>query len=157
MTRLALALALLPLPALAQIAPPPAGNAEAARVIEAAAALCAEEEAGELFVEPDAYVAEDLDGDGCMDLVVDHEFMGCARNLAAFGGSGGSLKSFVIDGAVSQTWQGGPWHLADVDGARVILLPVHGTWCDAAGAAPCWRAISASEGAITTIVIGAGQ
>ena len=151
--RLASAAVLAAAPALAQIAPPPDGNAEAARIVEAAAATCAEERSGPLFVEPEAYVPHDLDGDGDMDLVIDHEFMGCARNVAAFGGSGGTLKSFVLDGTASVTWQGGPWHTVDLpEGLRLILLPVHGTWCDGAGATPCYRAIAASGGELTSIV-----
>lgn len=154
--RAALLATLCAAPAAAQVAPPPAGNAEAARVIAAAEALCAEEGAGPLFVEPGAYSAPDLDGDGDADLVIDHEFMGCAENLAAFGGSGGTLKAFVLDGAVSQTWQGGPWHMVDMPGGlRLILLPVHGGWCDGAGATPCYRAIAASDGALSTIVLAA--
>lgn len=147
-------------PAAAEVAGPlPEGNPEAMRIVEASAATCAAEEAGALLVEDGAYVAQDLDGDGDDDLVLNFDHIQCQFNLAQWGGTGGTPKWFILDGTTSIEIPGGAWQTVDVapfpdepeTTTRLILMPVHGGYCDGFGAQPCWRALATFDGQFSTL------
>lgn len=141
------------------IGPLPEGNAEALRIIAASAATCAEDEAGALRIEDGAYVVQDLDGDGDGDLVLNFDHIQCQYNLARWAGTGGTPKWFILDGSGSIEIWGGAWSIVDLspfpddpaDIRRLILIPVHGTYCDGFGAQPCWRVLTAFEGGFSTL------
>ena len=139
-------------PASAEIVGPAAPTPAAARVMEGYARTCADEEAGDLVVAPEAYRPADLDGDGAEDdLVIDMAHAHCRLALTLWAGSGGAPLHFVVD-EVGASWFGANWQLVDVappaeEGEapgpplRAILMAQHGSLCDSYGAAPCLRAI----------------
>lgn len=142
--------------------PLPENNPEALRIIEASAATCADEGAGDLTVGEGAYTAADLDLDGAEDdLVLDFDYIQCQFNAAQWGGTGGTPKWFVLDGRASIEVWGGAWQTIDVQPwvddpghtERLILVPVHGGNCDGYGAQPCWRVLATFEGQFSTLPV----
>jgi hypothetical protein len=106
-------------PAAAEVhGPLPDGNPEALRLIEAAAAECAAEEAGALVINDGAYVAQDLDADGDDDLVLDFDHIHCQYSMAQWAGTGGTPKWFILDGFGSIEIWGGAWTIVDIPPTR---------------------------------------
>ncbi|MCU0899921.1 MAG: hypothetical protein MUC82_05415 [Cypionkella sp.] len=93
----------------------------------------------------------DLTGDGSADdWIISESGAFCGPDLGYLGGSGGAMLHAVIGSTVS-SWLGGAWHVQDLvlrlDGEdlpsrRVLLLGLHGAFCDSFGAAPCLVALS---------------
>ena len=107
----------------------------------------------------------DLTGDGTADdLLVSEQGAFCRPDLGPIsGGSAGAMLHAVIGDHV-QTLLPGNWTLTDIafrDGdwqgpaRRVLMLSVHGLYCDAAGGAPCLVAYAWDGARLVSIMDGA--
>lgn len=145
----ALALMALPLVAQATEGALPMDRA-IALATQASRDWCAAE-GGQLALPDAPATAVDLTGDGSADdWIVAEEGAFCGPDLGYLGGSGGAMIHAVIADRV-QSWLAGGWTVQDlaftVEGERlpafpVLVLGLHGTYCDSFGAAPCLLALS---------------
>lgn len=127
--------------------------------------LCAELGGTALEYDPDFVTAADLTGGGlAQDLMINEISARCLPDLGPlYGGSAGGMLHAVI-GAHAQTLLPGNWTLTDIafsDGdwqgpvTRVLLLGVHGLFCDGFGASPCLVAYSWDGSRLVSILDGA--
>lgn len=104
------------------------------------------EAAGGTLRLPENPVSEvDLTGDGQPDRIVSEAGAFCGPDLGYLGGSAGNRLHAIIGDHV-QALEPGSWAVSDVvftvEGealppARLLLLAVHGAYCESFGAAPC--------------------
>jgi hypothetical protein len=135
---LAAAIALAPLPALA---------VTAEDVLAEAAAFCAGFEAGTITVGPDVVQGVDLTGDGTPETVIDYKGIACSTMASAWGGTGGTTLSVLIDG---QRFDHLAYDWTVVDfGGPVLLLSQHGVNCGATGSDRCVQALVWTAGKLT--------
>jgi hypothetical protein len=139
--KIAMLLALLPLPALAD---PLLDLATAESRAECVAM------GGTLQIPDGAVTLLDLTGDGVEDAVVSEDGAFCGPDKGYLGGTGGFMIHTVVAGKV-QSWQAGSWLLKDIsftaegeaqDSFKLLLLGQHGSYCNTFGAAPCVAALT---------------
>lgn len=140
MTRLAIAacLALVPLPAFA---------VTAEDVIAEAAAFCAGFENGTITVGTDVVQSVELTGDGTPETIIDYKGISCSTIASAWGGTGGTTLSVLIDGQRFDHLAYG-WAVVDFDGP-VLLLSQHGVNCGGTGSDRCVQALVWTAGKLT--------
>jgi hypothetical protein len=141
MTRTLLSIALiagLPLPAVASTAE---------EVIAEARMICASFENGVIEVAPETVQSVDLTGDGEAETIIDWNGLACSTMASAWGGSGGSTLTILIEGQRFDHMAYG-WSVVDFDGP-VLLLAQHGTNCNATGADRCVQALLWTAGTLT--------
>jgi hypothetical protein len=140
------ALAVLPLPARAWTAE---------EVIAEAQMLCAGFDNGTVSVAPEAVVQLDLTGDALPETLVDWSGLGCSTMASAWGGTGGTMLSVLIEGQrfdhLALAWQ-----VVDFDGP-VLLLRQHGVNCNGSGADRCVQALLWTAGTLTGAGWGTGE
>ena len=109
----------------------------------------AESDCGASFnLEDTAVTYLDLTEDGTNDIiVVDESGFSCPDNGASYYcGSGGCQVHFLAD-ADQVLGQAQSWEVIQTKhGKKVILLGLHGTACNEAGAVACFKAMSFSDG-----------
>jgi hypothetical protein len=137
-----LALALAP-----ALAPLPARAVTADDVLAEAAAFCASFENGTITVGPDVVQPVDLTGDGTPETVIDYKGIACSTLASAWGGTGGTTLSILIDGQRFDHLAYG-WKVVDFDGP-VLLLSQHGVNCGATGSDRCVQALVWTAGKLT--------
>lgn len=140
MTRLVIAacLALVPLPAVAVTADD---------VIAEAEAFCAGFENGTITVGPDVIQSVELTGDGTPETIVDYKGISCSTMASAWGGTGGTTLSVLIDGQRFDHLAYG-WAVVNFDGP-VLLLSQHGVNCGGTGSDRCVQALVWTAGKLT--------
>jgi hypothetical protein len=135
---LAAGLSLAPLPALAVTAD---------EVLAEAAAFCAGFENGTITVGPDVVQPVDLTGDGTPETVIDYKGIACSTMASAWGGTGGTTLSILIEGQRFDHLAYG-WTVVDFDGP-VLLLSQHGVNCGGTGSDRCVQALVWTAGKLT--------
>jgi hypothetical protein len=140
MIRLTLAacLALAPLPTLA---------VTAEEVLAEATAFCAGFENGTITVGPDVVQSVDLTGDINPETVIDYKGIACSTMASAWGGTGGTTLSILIEGQRFDHLAYG-WKVVDFDGP-VLLLSQHGVNCGGTGSDRCVQALVWTAGKLT--------
>ena len=112
-------------------------------IIEKAKSDCHLIDEGVLTVLEEAITKVDLSGDGKLDEVLSHAQLECSTKPYLIS-TGGSLWSFVIEdhveSFVAKAWalQPRPFEYFPIP---VLLLFVHGTYCDYTGVVPCVLAV----------------
>ena len=135
---IAAVLALAPLSALA---------ATADDVLAEASAFCASFENGTITVGPDVVQAVELTGGGTPETVIDYSGIACSTMASAWGGTGGTSLSILIDGQRFDHLAHG-WTVVDF-GGPVLLLSQHGANCGATGSDRCVQALVWTAGKLT--------
>ena len=112
-------------------------------IIEKAKSDCHSIDEGILTVLEEAITKVDLSGDGKPDEVLSHAQLECSTKPYLIS-TGGSLWSFVIEdhveSFVAKAWALQPRPFEDFP-IPVLLLFVHGTYCDYFGVDPCVLAV----------------
>ena len=112
-------------------------------IIEKAKSDCHSFDEGVLTVLEEAITKVDLSGDGKLDEVLSHAQLECSTKPYLIA-TGGSLWSFVIGDHVesfeAKAWALQPRPFEDFP-IPVLLLFVHGTYCDYTGVDPCVLAV----------------
>ena len=112
-------------------------------IIEKAKSDCHLTDEGVLTVLKKAVTKVDLSGDGKLDEVLSHAQLECSTKPDLIS-TGGSLWSFVIEDHVesfeAKAWALQPRPFEDFP-IPVLLLFVHGTYCDYTGVDPCVLAV----------------
>jgi hypothetical protein len=122
----------------------PAHAATVDEVLAEAGAFCASFENGVLTVGPDTVQQVELTGDGAPETVIDWSGLDCSTMASAWGGTGGSSLTVLVDGQRFDHMALG-WEVVDF-GGPVLLLSVHGVNCDATGSDRCVQALVWSAG-----------
>ncbi|UOR14420.1 hypothetical protein [Qipengyuania aquimaris] len=104
--------------------------------IAVAKEACAEFDGGEFALEWGAIERVDLDGDLVADWVLNESGFACSSAASLYGGTGGSMSHFVVDGQVSSLLNQG-WEVVSHGRYRVVLANVHGSQCDGINPTPC--------------------
>ena len=146
MKRLALLLALLPAPGFA---------VTVEDVLAEAKADCASFDNGVLTVSPTAVHQIELTGDSTPETLVDWAGFDCSTMASAWGGTGGSLLTVLINGQRSDHMALG-WTLVQLNGP-VLLLALHGSECNATGSQPCAEALVWGEETLLSVRYGGGE
>ena len=133
--------------AILTFAPLPAAAWTETEVIEEARAFCASFDNGTIEVAPEAIRAVELTGEGEPETVIDWTGLACSTMASAWGGTGGSTITFLIDGQRFDHMAYG-WTVVDFDGP-VLLLSQHGVNCNATGADRCVQALIWTAGTLT--------
>lgn len=129
-----------------------------------ARADCAEQ--GGTLALPETLRAEaaDLTGDGRPDLILSEEGAFCGPDLGFVGGGSAGAQVHVLIGQQVQSLLPGNWMVTDlqfpVEGellppTRVLLMAVHGGFCDSFGAAPCFVAFAWDGARMVSVLDGA--
>ena len=112
-------------------------------IIEKAKSDCHSIDGGVLTVLEDAVTKVDISGDGKLDEVLSHAQLECSTKPYLIA-TGGSLWSFVIGDHV-ENFEAKAWALQprpfEYFPIPVLLLFVHGTYCDYTGVDPCVLAV----------------
>jgi hypothetical protein len=116
-------------------------------VLAEAAAFCAGFENGTITVGPDVVQSVDLTGDESPETVIDYKGIACSTMASAWGGTGGTTLSILIDGQRFDHLAYG-WKVVDFDGP-VLLLSQHGVNCGATGSDRCVQALVWTAGKLT--------
>lgn len=140
MTRLAIA-------ALLALSTAPAFAVTTDEVLAEAAAFCASFEGGTITVGPDVVQPVELTGDGTPETVIDYSGITCSTMASAWGGTGGTTLSVLIDGQRFDHLAYG-WTVVDF-GGPVLLLSQHGVNCGATGSDRCVQALVWTAGKLT--------
>ena len=147
MIRLLLGLALvIPLPAFAWTSD---------QVIDEARAMCAAYDGGTVEMAPGTVASVDLTGDGRAEEIVDWNGLACSTMASAWGGTGGSTLSILIEGQRFDHMAFG-WTVVEFDGP-VLLLSQHGVNCNATGGDRCVQALIWTAGTLTGAGWPAGE
>jgi hypothetical protein len=129
-----------------------AGSANAVTVddvVAEAASLCASFENGAVTLGPTAVNEVELTGEGGPETVIDWSGIDCSTMASAWGGTGGSSFTVLIDGQRHDDLVL-DWSVVDF-GGPVLLLAQHGSTCGASGAERCVRALVWSGGKLQTV------
>lgn len=137
----------LPLAAMLALAPLPAFAVTVDEVIAEAEAFCASFENGTITVGPEVVQSVELTGDDTPETIVDYNGIACSTMASAWGGTGGTTLSVLIDGQRFDHLAFG-WTVVDFDGP-VLLLSQHGVNCGATGADRCVQALVWTAGKLT--------
>lgn len=118
---------------------------------------------GTLRLPADPVTWVDLTGDGTLDRIVSEEGAFCGPDLGYLGGSAGNGLHAIV-GETVQTLPPGAWAVADAvfsaeAGAppppprRLLILALHGSFCETYGAAPCTLSLAwdAGEGRLASL------
>ncbi len=124
-----LALALLPVPALAGTD----------TLLAEAAAMCADQDKG-VFGSEGAVLHLDVSGDGQPDTLVDEGRFTCTTAASLYGGSGGSMLHVIV-GDVQSDFLVQGHEILNWAGRTILLLALHGSACNSIGADPCFEAL----------------
>lgn len=116
-------------------------------VLAEASAFCASFENGAITVGPDAVQSVELTGDDMPETVIDYSGIACSTMASAWGGTGGTTLTILIDGQRFDHLAYG-WMVVDFDGP-VLLLSQHGVNCGATGADRCVQALVWTAGKLT--------
>jgi hypothetical protein len=119
---------------------PVAALANADAILSAAAVACAEQDNG-VFASEGAIRQIDLTGDGTPETLVDEGFFTCSTAASLYGGSAGSLVHVFV-GESQSTWRVQGYETARWGDRLIVLLALHGTFCNATGADPCYEALT---------------
>jgi hypothetical protein len=133
--------------ALATGAALPAADWTVEEVIAEARTLCASFESGTVEVMPGAVHVVELTGDGRPDTLPDWNGLSCSTMASAWGGTGGSALSILIEGQRFDHMAFG-WTVVDFDGS-VLLLSQHGVNRNATGGDRCVQALVWTAGTLT--------
>jgi hypothetical protein len=131
-------LALIPIPAVAVTADD---------VIAEAAGFCSDFENGTITVGPDVVQSVELTGDDAPETIIDYKGISCSTMASAWGGTGGTTLSVLIDGQRFDHLAYG-WTVVDFDGP-VLLLSQHGVNCGGTGSDRCIQALVWTAGKLT--------
>lgn len=104
--------------------------------IDASRADCAGFDSGAFALEDGAIQRVDLDGDGDDDWVLNENRYACSTAASLYGGTGGSMSHFLIDGEVKSILNQG-WDIATFGSHTVLLAQVHGSNCEGINPTPC--------------------
>jgi hypothetical protein len=143
MTRLSCCL----FPAFLAVLPQGAQAWTAAMVLDEARTLCAGFEGGEISVQGQAVHAVELTGAAPAEQVIDWSAIGCSTMASAWGGTGGSTLSILIEGQRFDH-MALDWRVIDYDGP-VLMLRQHGSNCNGAGTDRCVQALLWTAGTLT--------
>ena len=121
------------------LAPVPALAVTVDEVIAEAEAFCVGFENGTVTVGPDVIQSVELTGDTTPETVIDWSGIACSTMASAWGGTGGTTLSVLIDGQRFDHMAFG-WTVVDF-GGPVLLLSQHGVNCGATGADRCVQAL----------------
>jgi hypothetical protein len=141
MTRLLLAAAL-------GLVPAPSLAATVDDIIAEARDFCASFDSGVLTVGSATVLPVDLTGDGSADdTAIDWSGMDCSTMASAWGGTGGTTLTFLVNGKRFDELALG-WSIVDF-GGPVLLLSQHGANCGLTGVDRCVEALVWSAGTLT--------
>lgn len=90
----------------------------------------------------------DLNGDGRPDYLLDYGAVACVEGnkINRFCGSGGCTLDIFMSGAAGYRRVYGDnvrsWSIKQVSGKPVLMLSLHGSFCDLAGYQPCRKRLS---------------
>ena len=132
---------------LALLAPVPALGWTVEEVIDEARDLCASFDNGTVEVAPGAVHEVELTGEGGPEILLDWNGLSCSTMASAWGGTGGSTLSILIEGQRFDHMAFG-WTVVDFDGP-VLLLSQHGVNCNATGGDRCVQALLWTAGTLT--------
>jgi hypothetical protein len=116
-------------------------------VLAEAKAFCAGFENGETTVGPEAVQSVELTGDSTPETVIDFSGIACSTMASAWGGTGGTTLTILIDGQRFDHLAYG-WTVVDFDGP-VLLLSQHGVNCGKTGSDRCVQALVWTAGTLT--------
>lgn len=125
---------------LTALAAPAAAAVSADDILAEAKADCASFGNGTLTVPPEAVTQVELTGEGAPETVIDWGKLRCSTAAGLWGGSGGSSLSVLAGG---QRWDflTNDWQVVQM-GGPVLLLWLHGSECNGAGAQRCIEALT---------------
>ena len=89
---------------------------------------CADFNGGQFALEWGAIERVDLDGDRTADWVLNESAFTCSTGASLYGGTGGSMSHFLVDGQLNSLLNQG-WEAVSVGHYRVVLADVHGSQC----------------------------
>jgi len=104
--------------------------------ISIAKEACAEFDGGQFALEWGAIARVDLDGDRYADWVLNESAFACSTAASLYGGTGGSMSHFLVDGQLNSLLNQG-WEAVSVARYRVVLADVHGSQCGGINPTPC--------------------
>lgn len=107
--------------------------------IDAAEAACTEINGGQFALEWGGIERVDLDGDLVADWVLNESAFACSTAVSLYGGTGGNMSHFLVDGQLSSLLNQG-WEAVSVGRNRVLLADVHGSQCGGINPTPCTTA-----------------
>jgi hypothetical protein len=119
----------------------------AEEVLAEAAAFCAGFENGQITVGPEVVQSVDLTGDSLPETLIDYSGIACSTMASAWGGTGGTTLTILIDGQRFDHLAFG-WTVVDFDGP-VLLLAQHGVNCGKTGSDRCVQALVWTAGTLT--------
>ncbi|MEO1066657.1 MAG: hypothetical protein AAFW47_04685 [Pseudomonadota bacterium] len=114
-------------------------------VLKDAEITCAELDNGVLSRSENAVLSADVTGDGVSDIIVDYAELHCSTAAQAWCGTGGCSLVVIVDGQKTEFLTRG-WTIVVWQDRPIILLSLHGTQCNAAGAEACFQAVFWSNG-----------
>lgn len=97
---------------------------------------CSDFNEGEFALEWGAIERVDLDGDRSTDWVLNERAFACSTAASLYGGTGGNMSHFLIDGQLNSLLNQG-WEAVSVGRYRVLLADVHGSQCGGINPTPC--------------------
>lgn len=104
--------------------------------ISIAKEACAEFNRGQFALEWGAIERVDLDGDLRADWVLNERAFACSTAASIYGGTGGSMSHFLVDGKLKSLMNRG-WQAVTFGRDRVVLADVHGSECGGINPTPC--------------------